>query len=494
MSRQIFSVILLVAFVVGARASTPILFTPAGSITNQPAFISSDGTVYFYKYANTQGYEIWRSDATPAGTALIHINNGGFWVKGFGELDHYVYFCGYDTAHGYELWRTDGTAAGTAMVRDINPGSSSSSPKQYYRFGPNLYFAAKGASGTFPWLTDGTTSGTRLLTTSAPGGYFYGWQGTLLIEQYAGGSFHLYASDGVTSDSTYLLDSAFDQIVAVGDTLYTIYDKNQFDAMIPWMTTIHNIVMDKITPGSAAGCKHLGTLAENTYYTGYIDRTTVIGAATYQNQIWLAMKQEYDRDTSDDIRSVTSWVQASDGSTVGSVFDAGGSDLLNLTNYDGKLFYAGRDGRVTWVDANLTTHTLSQHACGQIVAFGDKLCFVGDSRLWLSDGTQAGTTAVTFMDNSLEVAGSWAWRDLLLLDVRSPKYRLAGNIFYNHYLWVTDGTAGGTRLLTVDGYEEPFSFWSDAHRVYVYTGSNSCHFWVLKSAGNSARRGWVLYH
>src|SRR5262245_22589756 len=34
-----------------------------------------------------------------------------------------TYFSASDGIHGVELWRTNGTAAGTAMLKDINPGS-----------------------------------------------------------------------------------------------------------------------------------------------------------------------------------------------------------------------------------------------------------------------------------------------------------------------------------------------------------------------------------
>jgi ELWxxDGT repeat protein len=34
-----------------------------------------------------------------------------------------LYFQAGDGTHGRELWRTDGTTAGTALVKDINPGA-----------------------------------------------------------------------------------------------------------------------------------------------------------------------------------------------------------------------------------------------------------------------------------------------------------------------------------------------------------------------------------
>src|SRR5262245_21464504 len=40
-----------------------------------------------------------------------------------------TFFAASDDDHGRELWKTDGTAAGTALVRDINAGDASSYPE-----------------------------------------------------------------------------------------------------------------------------------------------------------------------------------------------------------------------------------------------------------------------------------------------------------------------------------------------------------------------------
>ena len=70
----------------------------------------------------------------------------------------------HDGANGQELWKSDGTAGGTAMVKDIRPGSGSSSPQHLTEVGGVLYFVANdGANGYELWKSDGTAGGTAMV-------------------------------------------------------------------------------------------------------------------------------------------------------------------------------------------------------------------------------------------------------------------------------------------------------------------------------------------
>jgi ELWxxDGT repeat protein len=52
-----------------------------------------------------------------------------------------LFFAANDGATGFELWTSDGTAAGTALVADILPGPYSSDPSNLTAVGGTLFFA-----------------------------------------------------------------------------------------------------------------------------------------------------------------------------------------------------------------------------------------------------------------------------------------------------------------------------------------------------------------
>jgi ELWxxDGT repeat protein len=110
---------------------------------------------------------LWVSDGTPAGTQRLPavLAPRGPLVTGplLTALDDVVYFGGTDGVHGRELWRSDGTVAGTALVADLAPGLASGAPQSnLVAWDGRLYFAADGVHGQELWSSDGTAAGTRL--------------------------------------------------------------------------------------------------------------------------------------------------------------------------------------------------------------------------------------------------------------------------------------------------------------------------------------------
>ncbi len=79
---------------------------------------------------------------------------------GFAEMGGYSYFGAWDEQNGYELWRTDGSEAGTQLVIDLYPGPFNGLPMDFVVVGSTLYFTATDGSGFGLWKTDGTQAGT----------------------------------------------------------------------------------------------------------------------------------------------------------------------------------------------------------------------------------------------------------------------------------------------------------------------------------------------
>jgi len=169
-----------VAFTTDGTAAGTVPLLPDGT-----GLRASDLTVFqgaFYFFATTATARgLWRSDGTPAGTALVKEFPGfelasrrlAYMTTAFGHL----WFGADDGIHGFEPWQSDGTTAGTVMVRDIIPGADGSSPALFTLAGGRLFFSATdGLHGFELWQSDGTAAGTRMVqdiaslgTSSFPG-------------------------------------------------------------------------------------------------------------------------------------------------------------------------------------------------------------------------------------------------------------------------------------------------------------------------------------
>lgn len=99
---------------------------------------------------------LWTSDGTAMGTQPIDgvqpwvfstlgtTVSPGLGIKGstyvFIPMSGGVFFRGYTEENGFELWFSDGSAAGTAIAEDGNPGPVSSYPHNFAYFGNSLLY------------------------------------------------------------------------------------------------------------------------------------------------------------------------------------------------------------------------------------------------------------------------------------------------------------------------------------------------------------------
>ena len=170
--------------------------------------------------------ELWSSDGTPAGTALVaDIRPGaeGSNLTFIGALGSELLFFADDGSSGQELWKSDGTEPGTMLLADIAAGAASSAPF-LDRFpglrinGRMVFRADDGIHGDEFWTTDGTAGGTKLLvdiwpgpvTSQAWGGFgdriVVGSDGLFSANNLAVG-FATWATDGTPAGTRLFLDS-----------------------------------------------------------------------------------------------------------------------------------------------------------------------------------------------------------------------------------------------------------------------------------------------
>ena len=136
-----------------------------GAFTSAPGQLRvADGRLWFSAATAAAGQEPWVSDGTPAGTRTLGDLNPGsassitnpypglvhdpYFVAG---PDGYVYFQATTAAQGTELFRSDGTAAGTALVADFMPGSADSMPGPFMTVAGKLFAAVGDPTNGHEW-------------------------------------------------------------------------------------------------------------------------------------------------------------------------------------------------------------------------------------------------------------------------------------------------------------------------------------------------------
>ena len=206
-------------FIGGVRAtnSQPVMVKDIfpGNLASQPYLTAVGSTLFFQASDGTNGYELWKSDGSAAGTVMVKDINSGSgssspaYLTAVGST---LYFQAADAATGIELWKSDGAAETTLMVKDINLGATSSTPSYLAAVGSTLYFqAADAATGSELWKSDGSASGTVMVkdinsgSSSSSPAYLTAVGSTLYFQAGdASKGFELWKSDG-SSDTTAMI-------------------------------------------------------------------------------------------------------------------------------------------------------------------------------------------------------------------------------------------------------------------------------------------------
>ena len=232
---------------------------PSGSVvstSSNPQNLTCVGNTLFFSADDGlgTGNTLWRSDGTSAGTTKLRSSADGSFPQSPSNLmafgNQLIFSAGASNYgspsanYGTELWISDGTTAGTVLLKDINPASSSSSPRNMWPFGGQVYFVASDSRGAELWKTDGTTVGTLFVKdinqtasgASSNPANFYDWNGKL----------YFTATDGVTGRELYSTTGSGVSTVLVKDIfpgISDILDTSNSSNNIPYFSATTNALV-----------------------------------------------------------------------------------------------------------------------------------------------------------------------------------------------------------------------------------------------------------
>jgi len=447
------------------NGTTPIkIFSASGGLSIEIVRI---GTVaYFGAYTAAHGFELWRTDATPAGTTLVSDINPGTANSNphaFAALAGRVYFFADDGVRGEELWTSDGTAAGTTLVKDIFPQSVPRSPSSVYTAASRLWFPADdGTTGLEPWISDGTAGGTGLVAdlrlptpgteNGSPRQFIDIGRYVLFTAQTTQHGEELWRTDGTGAGTTLVKDvnpgadaSKISDLTLVGNRVF--FNAEVAHAKELWVSDGTAAGTRRVRAGGAGDLTALGNIlyfvADTPSSGSELHRTDGTPAGTWLvRDIWPGPSHSLTHDliaagdrlffaANDGQSGDELWT--SDGTAAGTVQvedinpGAGDSHPGLFTLHRGILYFSAQEPQEDW-------------------------------ELWRSDGTAAGTVRVSTI-----VPG--------IASINIRHIASAGpNLFFSTYdygydgVWVTDGTAAGTKkLATINVYTD---FGVLGHRVF----------------------------
>ncbi len=380
------------------------------------------------------------SDGTRTGTQQI----GEVFADGpMVQFKDRVYFSGMSTTEPrIGLWVTDGTEAGTQLVFESGATVDSvpNQPGNFFVLDSVLLFTGLTAThGTELWRTDGTGAGTQLVADIVPG-----------------------PESGFRGGDPAVIDGL---LYFTGFTAAT--------GLEPWRTDgteAGTFMIADLNPGPPnSGAADYTASGGYIYFTGLEEGSgrEVRRMQPGQTTIELIGEGGGSTDSSNPVYFVDA-----DG-TLFYVAQAGGADGFELLAYD----HVGEPRVLGPLD--IFPQILKPFGQGGIVF---KAQDDGGRELWTSDGTSAGTRRITDLypgpDDgvfpNVSAASFHVFRDSLVYFAGADGVAAAGEFVTE--LFVTDGTAAGTKLVAgqMPGTQgsSPGNFFTFNNRVY-YAASDS---------------------
>lgn len=415
--------------------------------------------VYFTNSDSTNGTELWKTDGTAAGTSLVRdVNLPSYDASSVYALTNFnntLYFVSYETEIGwyerYILWKTDGTAAGTVPIKALPGGIL-----QTKVHNGSLYIF----TGTGLWKSDGTEAGTTQIYTfsSVRNGVHIFNNQLFFIANDGTHGFELWKSDGTTAGTSLVAD------IAPGTADSTIDSLTVFNNELYFRNQATNPQWGKQlwkTDGTSAGTHQITT--NPSFHS--VESIIVSGNKLYASASVPSIRDEYAKDYG--LWASTNGTNFTLATTHQNITSSQAPEAL--TDVDGTLFftyYTPSSGVELWKSNGTTAGTqaitdisLDNSAESKFVsltAFNGQLFFDFNGKIWVSNGTSAGTKA---FGNFINATSSYLVSDAHLF---FSAYQGTENI---KRLWITDGSPAGTYHLST-AHDKTYSSRMGAINLY----------------------------
>jgi ELWxxDGT repeat protein len=463
-------------------------------------FIKVGNIVFFTATDGINGRELWKTDGTAAGTLMVKDINltsvesenysfsSSSLRKKFVNVNGKLFFLANSGSEGFELWKSDGTAAGTTLVKDFVTGTASASYSNFLPLNSSLFFSATDNSGeTNYWNTDGTEPGTKniidldsnvifrnvypLTTSSNNQLYFVAYGDDTGYELYkTNGTNVSFLKDIETSNhSSY---SNFINKIGINNNVVFAFNDNEHGLEL-WKTNGLNdtkLLMDFIKYPQ-------GGPNSTDYYSTSSSFNTPFSLNGYSyfirnNIVWRS-----------DGESVSIWFQSQ--STISSMM-VSGNKLRWLTR---NQIYESNGVTITLIK-DLPDWNYSTYSGDVMLDLNGVTYFIYGTNaygreLWKTDGTAAGTVLLKDIvpgNDNLYMYGNSKQVDNKLFFVAYD-----GN---GYELWVTDGNEWGTYMVkdiypgNASSYPEYLTNLNDNLLIFIANdGVNGTELW--KSDGTS---------
>ncbi len=417
------------------------------------------GELYFTSFVADSVPKLYATDGTSGGTRFIaQINKtGNPDINDEFIFNNLFYFIANDDVHGNELWSTDGTTANTRLVADINGDSSNSFPGQspYYPYNNTQFFinesyvlfTAYGADSTFG-LYKLTASGVSLLENNFA-------DSTTLSYDTTGSKTFFIATSGsgsTASNQLWVTDGISTSLLYNSGAGFTIYYPRLVDGKIVFGVKNNNTYASSLwsTDGTTANTKLFKNISSTIGSTTNIVNNKLVFAVhdSTGNELWST-----DGTAANTILLLDTTAEINESHIVN-------NKLLFTTssNSTGNELWS-TDG--TAANTKAIKHIRVINDLGLIL--NNKLIFSGytsttGTELWSTDGTAANTILLKDI-----VPGSYSSDPIFPYNEAALQNSVTnGNTIFSYYtlfkgkyyftaneqLWSTDGTPEGTTLIT----------------------------------------------